>query len=437
MKNISTFQAVLIGIFLFAALFGIFIFSTSSGSHKQAQTIGKVVIWGTLPAAPMRNALATISQGNQDLQSISYIQKPVSSFAQELTSAIASGHAPDLILISQQNLDALASALSPIPYNTIPERTFLNTFADAATVFLSPQGIYGIPVGIDPLMLYYNQALLSSASIAAPPKTWEALTGLVPRVAQITPSQNISQALIALGTYANVHDAQGILSTLFLQAGLPIVSRSAQGSYTVSLGAAQGTNTVDGVPPGESVLRFYTSFSDPTQVSYTWNSTLPDSQQMFLSGNEVLYLGYASEGSFLAAANPHLSFDVAPVPQLQAGNNKTVYAKVYAFAIPHGSSNARGAFLAAVALAGSSAQKVLASTFGFAPSRRTLLAAPPNDPVSAVVYPAAIMARTWLSPAPVTTNSIFSRMIESVTAGSASFSQALTNAEQAINASLQ
>ncbi|HQU08068.1 MAG: hypothetical protein B7X04_03585 [Parcubacteria group bacterium 21-54-25] len=436
MKNISTFQAVLIGVFAFAALFGMFIFSTYSGSGSSAKKIGTVVIWGTLPAAPMRAALESLGQQNNDLQGVTYIAKPASTFVGDLNAAIAQGQAPDLVLLSQADLDPLASALTPIPYTALPQRTFLDNFANVCTVYLGPNGVYGVPIGIDPLMLYYNRTLLSSASIAAPPTTWEALTGLVPQITQTTSSQNVSRALIALGAYDNVHDARGVLSTLFLQAGLPIVSEDARGQYTVSLGNTQTTSAVGGVPPGESVLRFYTSFADPTEISYTWNSTLPDSQQMFLAGNEALYLGYASEGQYFAQANPNLSFDVAPVPQPQMASIKTVYANVYALAIPHGSSNPQGAYLAALALSGATADQTIASAMGFAPAQRSLLAAPPNDPTSAVVYPAAVMASTWLSPAPATTDQIFSGMIQDVITGRVSISQALTNAEQSIRASL-
>ncbi len=436
MKNISTFQAVLIGVFGLAAVIGLFIFSTHSSGGNKSQTMGRVVIWGTLPKAPMRAALADLSQKNKEIQNISYIAKRPADFVNDLTEAIASGKGPDLILTSQGYLNTLSGVLSPIPYTAIPQRNFLNTFANIGAVYLSKNGIYGIPVGIDPLILYYNRTLLSSVSIVAPPATWEALTGFVPRITQTTSSRNVSRALIALGSYNNVHNALGILSNFFLQAGLPIVSRNPRGGYLVSLGAAQ-TNTINGVPPGESLLRFYTSFADPTEVSYTWNSTLPDSQQMFLSGNEALYLGYASEARFFAKANPNLAFDIAPVPQLQSAATKTVYANVYALSIPHGSHNPRGALLATSILSSAAAEHDIAHATGFAPALRSLLASPPNNPVSAVVYPAAIMAHTWLSPAPATTNQIFSSMIQDVITGRISITQALTNAARAINSSLQ
>ncbi|HEX8947244.1 MAG TPA: extracellular solute-binding protein [Candidatus Paceibacterota bacterium] len=431
MKNISTFQAVLMGVFGVFALIGIFVFATYSGSSSNKATVGTVVIWGELPKEQMTQALATMTQSDQTLQKVSYIYKDPATFETELTSAIASGEGPDLVLISQEDLGPLMKELTPIPYTSLPQRTFTDTFSDACSIYLAPEGIYGIPVAIDPLMLYYNRTMLSSASIAAPPATWEALTGLVPQVTEHSSSQNISRALVALGTYDNVHDARGILSTLFLQAGVPIVERNAQGRPTASLGISSSVTA-----PGESVVRFYTQFADPSKVSYTWNVALPDSLQMFTNGDSALYLGYASEASFIAAANPNLSFDMAPVPQLATASFKTDYARVYALALPRGSANQAGALLAASTFSKAANEQIVAAATKLAPALRSLLAAPPSDPIANAVYPQAIMARAWLSPAPAVTDQIFSRMILDVVTGRAPIAQALASAEQLIEAQL-
>ena len=432
MKNISLFQTLFIGAFGLFALIGIFAFSTYSGSSSSEKTIGTVTIWGVLPKSSVQPALTKMVQSNQKLKDISYTSKNPATFEADLTKAIASGSGPDLILISQEDLATLTGEINPISYKTLSQRKFMNTFSDGSAIYLRSNGIYGLPVTIDPLVLYYNQTILASSGIVGEASTtWEMLTGWAPRVVKLTKTHNISRALISLGTYSNVHNARGVLSTLFLQAGVPIVTLNKRGGYKISLNTANGASS-----PGESVLRFYTQFADPTKVSYTWNTTLPDSQQMFIHGDSALYLGYASEASFVAEANPNLSFDIAQVPQLQTASFKTDYAKIYAFSVPRGSRNVYGALKVASLFINPANDRLVAKSSGTAPALRSLLEAAPNDPVSAVVYPAAIMSRTWLSPTPTMTDNIFSRMIKDVVTGKTSIAQALTNAEQLIRSAL-
>ncbi len=439
MKNISTFQAIFLAVFGVLALGGIFIFSTYSGSSKSKDLIGNVVVWGVLPSVQMNEALDTIKRQNQQLKGVSYISKPQATFETDLSKAIASGQGPDLILVSQNELTSLNKEIIPIPYTALPKRNFLDTFADAAHIYLGPNGVLGIPIAIDPMVLYYNRTMLSSAGIVDPPSTWDAFSGLVPRIAQITNSKNISRALVAFGAYNNVHDAQGILSTLFLQAGVPLVTRSERGGYTVSLGIGNGSGGVKGsiISPGVSVLRFYTEFADPTKVSYTWNRTLPNSRQEFLAGNLALYPGYASEANFITQANPNLSFGVALMPQLATARFKTVYARVYALIIPRGSKNAKGALRTASALSSIANEKIIINKVGFAPSLRSLLAISPQNPIKSVAYTSAIMSHAWLSPSSVTTDKIFSSLIQNIIIGRLSISQALIETKQLIIAALQ
>ncbi len=429
MKNISVFQAVLLAVFGALALGGIVVFSTYSGSSKNKVTIGNVVIWGVLPNTEMRTALAEISKQNQDFKSVTYVEKKQSEFEADLSKAIATGKAPDLVLISQDNIIPLTNEIRPIPYASLPKRNFLNAFADISSIYLGPNGAYGIPIAIDPMMLYYNRRLLSSAGIVSPPKTWDALSGLVPRVVKLTKSQNVSRALIAFGSYNNVNNAYGVLSTLFLQAGVPLVTRNSKGVYLTSFGI-NGAETDNITSPGVSVVRFYTEFADPTKVSYTWNSTLPKSRQEFLAGNLALYLGYASEARFISEANPNLSFDVSVMPQLAVAPTKTVFARVYAFAIPRGSSNPSGALLAASKMSSLTNEKIISDKLGLAPSLRSLLAITPKNPITSIVYTSAIMSRAWLAPSINVTNKIFSRMIKEVITGSSSIAQSLTKTKQ-------
>lgn len=433
--KISLFQGIVIGVFSVTALIGLYVFATYT-STGGVNAIGIVTVWGTLPAADMTAGLLASMQDDRSLKSVTYVEKDAATLPSELAAAIATGDGPDLVLSSQEELLALAPFLAPVPLATLSARTFSSSFAEEGSLFTAPSGTgyYGVPLLIDPMVLFYNRAILASTGIPTPPKTWEALTGLVPTVTTLTASRGVTRGLIALGTYNNVHDARGILSTLFLQTATPLSTRAATGVISADLGLVSS----GGTPPGQAVVRFYTQFTDPTKVSYTWNASLPDSQSAFQTGDLGLYLGFVSEARYLRAAAPNLDFDVAPVPEPATATNKTTYGLVYALMIPTGAKNPAGAYAAAVLLTHTPEQLALASATGLAPASRSALAAQvPADPVAATASASALYAAGWLSPLPADTDAVFSAMIGNVISGRLELDAALATAERSLSALLR
>lgn len=432
--KISLFQGILIGVFGFGAVIGLIVFSTYTGNKTSSKGYGTVVIWGTLPSTDISDALTKIASTDANLKGVKYVQKSAATLPSDLATAIATGSGPDLVLASQELLQSLSKFIVPLTHATLSASAFQSSFVREGELLATSDGtgFYGVPYLVDPLVLFSNPSILSSSGVAKPPATWEALTGLVPNIAVLTPARQITRGLIALGTYGNVHDARGILSTLFLQTNVPVSTRSSIGSLKADLGSGSS-----GVPPGEAVLRFYTQFADPSKVSYTWNSSLPDSQQSFLSGDLALYLGYASEARFFEKANPNLTFIVSPIPEPATATTKTTYGLLYSFMIPHGSKNAGGAYQTAVALTSVPAETTMASATGLAPATLTNLVSAPSDPIASVAYREALYSKGWLSPAPASTDTVFSGMIGNVISGRTTLTTALTSAESALTSLLQ
>jgi len=432
--KISLFQGILFGVFGLAALIGLFVFATYTSNSSSSNAVGSVVIWGTLPSVDMEPTLATIAQTEQTMKGVSYVQKDAATLSTDLASAIATGAAPDLVLASQEELLALAKFIAPVPLSSLPASTFANSFIGGAGIYSAGSaGYYGIPFLVDPLVLFSNRSILSSTGIARPPTTWEALTGLVPNVAMLTPSRQVTRGLIALGTYDNVHNARGILSALFLQQGVPVSSYTSNGGLVADL----GVNNAAGATPGPAVLGFYTQFADSSKVSYTWNSSLTDSQQAFIAGDLALYLGYASETRYLRAANPNLNFSVSLLPQPATAQFKSAYGLIYAFMAPRGAKNPSGAYQAAVLLTNASEQDAAATATGLVPATLSQLAAAPADPAAAIAYAEALYTSGWLSPMPAGTDAVFSGMIGDVISGRLNSQSALVSAEQSLNSLLQ
>ncbi len=432
MTNMSPFQIVVFSVFGLLAFVGIFVFATYSGLGGTS-SLGPVEVWGTLPEDPMVDAIATIKENNEEFGAITYTQLRGETFSSELADAISAGQGPDLIIITQEQLLTELPRIESIPFSSIPQRTYLDTYVPITQLFLNQGGTYAIPFVVDPLVLYYNTATLSSIGAAQAPKTWEAVTGIVPATTQLSPNQSVERSGLAFGSYANVMNARAIMSLLFLQTGSSI-SAPVNGQMQATLSGSASTVGSTGNTGPEAALNFYTQFANPSRTVYSWNPSMPSSRQAFLSGDLTLYIGYASEYASLRAGNPNLSFDMAPVPQSATATGRATYGLAYAFAIPKMAENKAGAYEVALSLSDAAVLPNIAEAVGMAPAKRALLVPDPSDLYAAVYYPEALSAKGWLSPAPATVDQIFSAMISNVTSGRDSTPEALSAADQSLNA---
>lgn len=425
------FQIIFLAVFGLLAFVGLFMFSMYKGNTPGA-VIGSVTIWGTVSGDGMGSGLRDLVTRHKEYGNVKYVQKNAATFDADLAEAIAAGQGPDLILISQEQLLAHTNKIETIPYETISERTFLDSYVPLFELYLNDRGTYGIPLAVDPLVLYYNQPMLETVGVAQAPRTWEAVTGLSALLTKKTADQTVTKSLIALGEYENVTNARAIVSLLLLQSGTKITAPTASG-----MGAAlAGRGGSFGMSPAESALNFYSQFANPTKTVYSWNRAMPQSRQAFLAGDVALYLGFASELSTLRAGNPNLDFDMAAMPQPQTAELRMTYGLGYAFAVPKAAKNKSGAVKAALKIAGKDTAPAFARYLGMAPALRGSLKAGPNDLFAPIFYPEALVAKGWLSPAPSATDAIFGTMIRDVNTGRRSAGDALRIADQSLEAAI-
>lgn len=427
------FQIIVMVVFGFLALIGLFLFANYSGFGGGKATIGSVTIWGTTPSENMQAGLRSLVEAHKEYGSVRYVAKNIETFEADLNEAIASGVGPDLILITQEQLLAQQNKLTLIPYASISERTYIDSYLPIFELFLTDTGSYGVPLAVDPLVMYYNRPMLASVGVAEPPRTWEAVTGLVALLTKKLPDHTVTKSLVAIGEYDNVTNARAIVSLLLLQSGNKLTQESNNGLRAALSASAGGTF---GISPSESALNFYTQFANPTKTVYSWNRALPESRQSFLAGDVALYPGFASERPLLTAGNPNLDFDMAAIPQPETATGKVTYGHAYVLAIPKAAKNSSGAFQVATALAAKDVGPQVARALGMAPALRSALKPSANDFYTPVFYPEALVAQGWLSPAPKVTDEIFSTMIGNITSGRRSVRDALFTADQALDAAL-
>lgn len=418
----TKFQIILTSLFGFFIVLAVLIFALYRGGG--ANTQADVLMWGDLPSETFYRVIQErIPQIDKTLN-ITYVEKSASTIDGEFTEALARGEGPDLIVITQERYWKNKSKLIPIPYESISERTFKDTFAEGGELFLAKEGIYALPLVVDPMVLYYNRDLLSGAGESRPLAFWDEIYSSALKLTRRDAAGNLVQSTIALGEVRNIQNFKEILSLLFLQAGNPVTTFMGDNLRSV-LPERFNTPTI----PGEAALDFYTQFSNPTKVYYSWNRVLPEAQSHFTSGDSAYYLGFASELTTLRNKNPNLNMGITLVPQSRVNAGRTItYGRTYGIAIARGTKNVGAAVRAATTLISRDLAFILSDEMRLPPARRDLLGSRPEDSAMSVFYDAALQSRGWIDPNDRETRVLFGEMVESITSGRARTQEALTNA---------
>jgi hypothetical protein len=238
----------------------------------------------------------------------------------------------------------------------------------------------------------------------------------------------ISQSMIGLGRFDNITHAKDILAMLLLQSNNPIIQVETNRVVPVFDSSFNLP-----ISPAESVLKFFTEFSDPSFQAYTWNRTLPQSKDFFTGGKLAFYVGKASELFEIETVNPNLSFDVSPIFQTKGTINKRTLGDIYGLAINKQSANITNALIVAGLLTASNNAKNTAIALSLPPASRTLLADKPTTAYMYSFYDSAIISRSWLDPNPAETDSVFNELIDNILSNKLSIREAIAKAQSQLN----
>jgi ABC-type glycerol-3-phosphate transport system substrate-binding protein len=427
----TIFQFVLLGVFGFAILVAVFIFSGVIKIPGQKGTAaglsGTVTIWGTLPSTSLAQGVSAIND-NVKTYTVKYVEKDRDAFEYDLVQALASQKGPDMIILDPSLILRQGDKLAVTPYTTFSEREYKDTYVDIANLFLTAEGVVAVPISIDPMVLYYNRDILNREGVVTTPQYWNDLQELAPIFSEVTNDGVLLKNMIGLGEYDNVTHAKDIISMLALQLGNPIVQKSVtlqNKEYVTKYEVTLNSTNEQGILVGDSVMRFYTQFSDPAKSTYSWNKTSPESRQQFIAGKIPFYFGYASERTAIAEKNPNLSFDLARVPQVKDYPNKTTIGTVLGLAVLNSSKNKAAALQTNQYLISSEYAAYIAEALGTAPARRDLLAVKQTDPYRDIIYPSAVIAKSWYDPDSLKTDQIFKRMSNNIVSGRSTISAAV------------
>ncbi len=275
---------------------------------------------------------------------INYRKLRYEEYENTLLNAFAEDRGPDIFSIHNTWMKKYQSKLAPLPptitmaypvvkgsikKEVVPElRTvrsintteLKNKFVDVVSHDVVLDGkIYGLPLFVDTLAMYYNRDLFNNAGISQVPKYWnrEFLQD-IKKLSKQDQQQNIIQSGVALGGSSNINRFSDIISVLMMQNGAIMMNDDNQIMFNRIPNNSQNNN----YNPGLEALRFYTDFSNPLKESYSWNKNLPNSLDMFIDGNLAIMFSYSYDLPIIKSRAPKLNFSVAKLPQIE-GNPPT------------------------------------------------------------------------------------------------------------------
>lgn len=316
-------------------IIGVLLFTT----QKPAQTLRNIslTVWGTDDAPTVMEPLIAQYQATHPQIRITYVQKGVEGYQQELIDAWARGTGPNIFFMPNAWVSQMTQYSTPMPADlsvqavqttkgllgsqskiivqrqTAPATSvYQDAFVDAVTkdAYVGGQ-LWGLPLSMDTIVTYYNKDLLADAKIFEPAKTWTELIDQITNnpLTALDPQNTILRSAVGLGTADNVPYASDLLALLMMQNGATMISADGHAAF-----ADQS---------GQTALDFYTSFATPSKTNYAWSTDLPNARDMFLQGKVAYYFGTFADRTAIAASG--LSWGVEPMLHLTTeGDNDAV-----------------------------------------------------------------------------------------------------------------
>lgn len=351
MRN-KVFLTLLIFIFLLTSGFG-----CRSQSQKVAEGLRPITLnyWRAWDGP---DAFADIITNYNQLHpniKINYRKFRYEEYEKELLDAFTEDRGPDIFSVHNTWVKKYQNKIEPLPETTTMvypivkgtlkkeifselrtnksitvqdvKKNFVDVVYDDAVINIkdeetkaSKEKIYGLPLFLDTLVMYYNKNLLNNAGIAEPPQYWnKKFQQDVKKLTKQNTKGQIIQSGVALGGSDNIERANDILSVLMMQNGTIMMNQ-------------EGTVLFNSIPPdyerarlnpGLQALIFYTDFANPAKEVYSWNSGLDNSLTMFMQNKLALFFGYSYHLPLIKAEAPKINFAVTKLPQIE-GNQQSI-----------------------------------------------------------------------------------------------------------------
>lgn len=336
----------------------VFVFLTTSGfgckgvSQDVAAKMQPITltVWGVWES---QDDLRPIIENYQRVHpniTVNYRKLSSAEYTGEILNALAEDRGPDIFAVNVNELRNYLGKIAPLPSEItmaypvekgtvkkeiVPElkttksislngikNNFIDTVYDDVVInYDNPKTktkelrVFGLPLSMDTMVMYFNRDLLNNANIGQLSAYWDKqFQKDIKKLTKQDAQGNIIQAGVAMGGGANIERSADLLTLIMSQSGADIIAGNDRAAFTQYVSGKDYN-------PGIDAIRFYCDFSNPTKDVYAWNDKLDNSLKMFMDGRLAVMFGYAYHLPIIKAQAPKLNFGITAMPQLGPNNS--------------------------------------------------------------------------------------------------------------------
>ncbi|MBU0636870.1 MAG: extracellular solute-binding protein [Patescibacteria group bacterium] len=439
-------------------LFLVFIFIITSGfgcklTDKKTQEAMNPVVLNYWRVWDDSDAFTNIFDEYKKLHpfvTINYRKFRYSEYEKELINALAEDRGPDIFSIPSTWIKKYQSKITPMPATitmaypvvkgtlkkeVIPElrttksitlKGIKDNFVDIVydniiikitdtTTKKATEQVFGLPLYLDTLVMYYNKDLLNNAGIIQPSSFWNTeFQQSVKKMTKQNTQGQVIQSGVALGSSNNIDNFSDILSVLMMQNGAIMMNDLGQ----VTFNSIPETFKEQRYAPGMEALLFYTDFSNPAKEVYSWNENLGNALDVFTQGKLALMFGYSYYLQQIRSQSPKLNFGIAKLPQIEGNSHSINFANYWVETVSNKSKNADVAWDFIQFAASAEQVKSYLSATKRPTALRALITEQLEDMDIGVFAEQSLTAKNWYKGADAdATEAIIGNMINSLVAG--------------------
>lgn len=430
--KMTLFQMVIMAFFGFAALAAVGVLAGFISLPKSADENikGSVVAWGTVDQDAFKFTGNAILSSSKNIN-FTYVQKSPINFESVLSEAIASGRGPDIIIISQEQILRNKSKIAIQPIDPATTLSYKNVYINGAELFITTEGLIALPLAVNPLVMFYNDRLLTSAGFSKPPQYWDEMQTFVDALTVKNDNKDIRRSAVALGTFENMTYPLDVLSAQILQIGNKIVENRVQYDnkntpYTTYQSFLSSNSS-------EQVFDFFNAFSNPQKKLYSWNKSLPDDLSAFTSEFTTFWFGYPTDENRVASKNPNLNYKITSIPQIRNSTNRSTYGKIYGAAVLKSSRNIAAARIIQTKLTTGDVQQITVEDSGLQYPYRTTPKAALKSDTNVLFAQQAVQTIGYYMPSFDFAYVLFNSTLEQIASGALSSEKGVKKIEGELN----
>ncbi len=288
----------------------------------------KLTYWGLWEKEEVMNEVIASYKLKHPLVEIDYfVMDAKDDYRKRLIERTAKGTGPDIFRYHNTWVPELTEVLIGAPETVFTVDEYRTLFypivsKDLIVENAGSEQIVGVPLGIDGLVLVYNETILKAAGFTQGPTNWEELLDIARKVTVKDATGRVLTAGIALGTAENISHFSDIVTLMFLQNGVNFKSFATD-------------------PNAVSVLDTYTNFA--LSANNVWDRDMQESVMSFANEKVAMLFIPTWQIEVIKHVNPDIQLKVISVPQITGGKRKSV-ASYWVEGVSKGSKNQKEAW---------------------------------------------------------------------------------------------